>query len=147
MARLEFSAAVDVKTTPERAFEYFADHRHVAHVLEGVNKWDPIGTKTKGIGARYSVEMQVLGLPLTNVLRLNRWREPQEIGWVSESGLIKQEGRFTFDATETGVRITLHIAYEPPGSVAGAALARRLDGMVRGRLRRSLEQIRVTLEA
>ncbi len=147
MARLEFSAAVDVKTTPERAFEYFADHRHVAQVLEGVSKWDPIGTKTRGIGARYKVEMQVLGLPLNNVLRLNRWREPHEIGWVSESGLIKQEGNFTFDATESGVRIALHIAYEPPGAFAGAALARRLDGMVRGRLERSLGQIRTKLES
>src|SRR3982074_3789964 len=61
MARLEFSADVDVKCSPQRAFDYYADHRHVAAVLEGVPKWDPIGTKTRGIGARYDVEMEVLG--------------------------------------------------------------------------------------
>ncbi|TMD73632.1 MAG: hypothetical protein E6I81_03930 [Chloroflexi bacterium] len=146
MARLEFSAAVTAKTTPEKAFDYFADYRHVAQVLEGVNRWDPIGAKIKGAGARYAVEMAVLGLPVRNVLRLDRWRRPQEIGWMSESGLIKQEGGFRFKQTPEGVRIELHIAYEPPASVIGAAVARRLDGMVRQRLERALARIRETLE-
>ena len=146
MARLEFSAAVTAKTTPEKAFDFFADYRHVAQVLEGVNRWDPIGAKIKGAGARYAVEMAVLGLPVRNVLRLDRWRRPQEIGWMSESGLIKQEGGFRFKQTPEGVRIELHIAYEPPASVIGAAVARRLDGMVRQRLERALARIRETLE-
>ncbi len=146
MARLEFSAGVTAKTTPERAFDYFADYRHVADVLEGVSRWEPIGTKTTEAGARYTVEMALLGLPLKNVLRLDRWRRPEEIGWVSESGLIKQEGGFRFKQVPDGVRIELHIAYEPPASVIGAAVARRLDGTVRHRLERALDRIRQTLE-
>ena len=91
MARLEFSSAINVKTTHERAFDYFADHRHVAQVLEGVSRWEPIGARTKGLGARYKVEMLAFGIPLKNVLRLDRWRPGREIGWISDSGLIKQE--------------------------------------------------------
>ena len=147
MSRLEFSAGVTVKTTPERAFDYFADYRHVADVLEGVSRWEPVGTKTRGVGARYTVEMAVFGLPLKSVLRLDRWRRPDEIGWISESGLIKQEGGFRFKQTPEGVRIELHIAYEPPASVIGAAVARRLDGMVRHRLESALDRIRETLES
>lgn len=146
MARIEFSAAVTAKTTPERAFDYFADHRHVAEVLEGVSRWEPIGAKTHGTGARYRVELRALGLPLQNVLRLNRWRRPHEIGWMSESGLIKQEGGFTFQELPEGVRIELRIAYEPPASVLGAAIARRLDFVVRRRLEEALERIRERLE-
>ena len=44
MAMLEFESSVEVKTTPERAFEYFADYHHVADVVEGVTKWQPIGS-------------------------------------------------------------------------------------------------------
>ncbi len=135
------------KTTPERAFDYFADHRHVAQVLEGVTRWEPIGGRARGVGARYDVEMSAFGLPLHNVLRLSRWRRPEEIAWVSESGLIKQEGGFHFTPVADGVRIQLHIAYEPPASVIGAAIARRMDGMVRGRLQRALDRIRDVLEA
>ncbi|TMD28926.1 MAG: hypothetical protein E6I04_10960 [Chloroflexi bacterium] len=147
MARLEFTSTIDVATTPERAFDYFADHRHVAQVLEGVSRWQPIGTRSRGVGARYDVEMVTFGVPLKNVLRLNRWRRPEAIEWESESGLIRQEGGFRFHKTDRGVRIELRIAYEPPGSAVGAAVARRMDGMVRRRLERALERIRDVLES
>ena len=147
MARLEFSSSVDVRTTPERAFDYVADHRHVAGVLEGVTRWEPIGVRRRGVGARYDVEMVTLGVPLKNVLRLSTWRRPEAIEWVSESGLVKQEGGFRFIATDDGVRIELRIAYEPPGSIVGAAVARRFDGMVRGRLERAMGRIRDALES
>ena len=147
MPKLELSVPVTVATTPERAFDYFADHRHVARVLEGISRWEPVGAQTQGVGARYAVEMSALGFPLRSVLRLDRWRRPHEIGWISESGLVKQEGGFTFTKVAPGsVKIGLRIAYEPPASVIGAAVARRLEGMVRRRLERALERIRESLE-
>ncbi|HVC78023.1 MAG TPA: SRPBCC family protein [Candidatus Micrarchaeaceae archaeon] len=146
MATREFSAAVTVKCSPERAFDYFADHRHVAAVLDGVTKWEPIGSKSEGVGARYEVQMVALGFPLKSVLRLNRWRRPHEIGWVTEKGVIKQEGGFTFTKVKGGVHIGLRIAYTPPGAVLGAAVAGRVDGVVRGRLQKALERIRDMLE-
>jgi hypothetical protein len=146
MARREFTAEVTIKCLPERAFDFFADHRHVAEVLEGVSRWEPIGTKTRGVGARYKVEMQALGLPLRSVLRLNRWRRPHEIGWVSESGLLKQEGGFTFKKVEHGVRVELRIGYEPPASFLGGAIAGRMDWVIRDRLQNALERIRDVLE-
>jgi uncharacterized membrane protein len=147
MARLEFSADVVVKCPPERAFDYFADHRHVASVLDGVKRWEPIGAKSQGVGARFDVEMVALGLPLTSVLRLDRWRRPHEIAWASESGLIKQRGRFTFTEVPDGVHIVLSIGYTPPASILGAAVAGRLDRAVRHRLQSALERIRDRLES
>lgn len=147
MAALELSVPITVRTTPENAFDYFADHRHVAQVLAGVSRWDPIGAKTQGVGARYAVEIQALGVPLRSMLMLNRWSRPHEIGWVSESGVIKQIGAFTFAPVKGGTRIELRITYEPPASVLGAALANRLDGFVRRRLATAMERIRDRLEA
>ncbi len=147
MPKLELSIPVVVACTPERAFDFFADFHHVAGVLKGVNKWEPVGAKTEGVGARYTVEMLALGFPLKSVLRIDRWRRPAEIRWISESGLIKQQGGFTFAKVPKGVRIVLHIEYVPPASFVGAAVARRLDGYVRGRLTRAMERIREELEA
>lgn len=147
MSRLEFGAHVLVKVPAERVFDYFADYRHVAQVLQGVSKWEPAGARTEGVGARYRVEMVALGVPLRNTLRLNRWRRPEEIGWISESGPIQQEGGFTFTETVHGTRIELRIAYEPPGFALGAAIAGRLDFMVRRRLEQALQRIKKTLES
>jgi len=144
---LEFSASVVIHTSPKRAFDYFADHRHVARVLEGVTRWEPIGSRSTGIGARYNVELVAMGFPLRSVLRLDRWRRPHEIGWKSESGLIKQEGGFTFTEVPDGVRVELRIAYVPPASVAGALVARRLQALVKQRLQRAMDRVRDTLEA
>ena len=147
MALREFSASVTVDCPPEEAFDYFADYKHVPLVLEGVTKWEPVGSKTSGVGALYKVEMKAMGLPLSNVLRLNRWRRPHEIGWVSQSGLIKQEGGFKFTKVDEGVSIELRIAYEPPAAAAGMFVAQVLDGTVRGRLEKALERVRETLES
>ncbi len=147
MPELEFTATVVVHTSPERAFDYFADHHHVARVLEGVTRWEPVGSRSTGIGARYNVELVAMGFPLRSVLRLNRWRRPREIGWVSESGMIKQEGGFAFAEVPEGVRVELRIAYVPPASVVGELVARRLEGAVKQRLQRAMERIRDTLEA
>ena len=147
MPKLEFSAEVVVKTTPERAFDYFADYHHVAQVLQGVTHWEPIGPRSTGIGARYKVELTAMGFPLRSVLRLNRWRKPHEIGWVSESGLIKQEGGFKFTKAPKGVRVELRITYEPPASVLGFAVAKSVDWVVRQQLQQAMDRIRDTLEA
>jgi uncharacterized membrane protein len=143
----EFTSSVDVRCAPESAFDYFADYRHVAAILKGINRWEPIGARTQGVGARYSVELQAIGVPLRSVLRIDRWRRPHEIGWVSESGLIKQEGGFTFAPRPSGVRITLRIAYTPPGWAIGAAVGKRLDFVVRNRLKGAMEEIRDVLES
>src|SRR5205814_8183569 len=57
MARLEFDARVTVKAAPERAFDYFADYRHVAGVLEEVRRWEPIVDRASGAGAGSNVEV------------------------------------------------------------------------------------------
>ena len=88
-----------------------------------------------------------MGFPLRSVLRLDRWRRPHEMAWVSESGLINQEGGFTFTKTAEGVLVELRIAYEPPAAAIGALIARQVDRVVRGRLQRALERIRDTLES
>jgi uncharacterized membrane protein len=147
MGQREFSAEVTIRCPPGRAFDYFADHRHVAAVLDGISKWEPIGSRSQGVGARYKVEMVALGFPLKSVLRLDRWRRPDEIGWVSETGLIKQEGGFTFTAVKGGVHIVLRIAYTPPAALLGAAVAGRMDWLVRRRMQTALERIRDVLES
>jgi ribosome-associated toxin RatA of RatAB toxin-antitoxin module len=146
VAERRFSAGVVVRRSCEEAFAWVADHRNAPRALDGVTRWEPLGRRTTGVGARFDVEMSVFGFPLRAVLVLDRWEPPRALGWRSESGAIAQRGRWRFEPREDGCEVTLTIAYEPPGGLAGGLVARQADGIVRHRLRDGMERMRDALE-
>lgn len=141
----EFTARLAVASTPRQAFDFVADHRNVPRVLDGVTRWQPLSRQTRGLGARFDVEMRTLGIPLRNVLVLDVWEEPARIGWRSESGLVEQRGRWTFMPVAGGTEIELTIAYTPPGGVLGSVAAGGAAGIVRRRLETALARMRELL--
>jgi uncharacterized membrane protein len=146
MATRRFNARTVIARPPADVFAWVADHRNVPSVLEGVDRWEPLGDRTGGVGARFDVSMRALGLSLDIVLVLDRWDEPRAIGWRSESGLIAQSGGWRFEACPEGTAVTLTIGYEPPGGALGGLVAGRMDRLVRDRLAEALERMRAALE-
>jgi uncharacterized membrane protein len=146
VALRRFSARIVIAREPPDVFAWVSDHRNVPAVLEGVDRWQPLGDSTVGVGARFDVSMRALGLPLENVLIIDRWEEPSAIGWRSESGLIAQSGGWRFAPRAGGTEVVLTIGYEPPGGAIGGLLAGSVDGVVRSRLQRALERMRGILE-
>ena len=146
MASRRFSAHILIARSAPDVFAWVADYRNLPAVLEGVDRWEPLGKRTSGPGARFDASMRALGLPLENVLVLDTWEEPAAIGWRSESGLIPQEGGWRFEPRPGGTEVSLTIGYDPPGGALGGFLAGRVDWVVRERLRRALERMRDALE-
>jgi uncharacterized membrane protein len=146
MAEHRFSADIVVGRPAAAVFDWVADYRHVAQVLEGVSRWEPLERQTRGLGARFDVAMSALGFPLENVLVLDEWEEPRSIGWRSESGLLKQTGRWRFRPRGDGTAVSLSIGYVPPLGVVGQLVAGEVDALVRGRLQRALEAMKQVLE-
>jgi ribosome-associated toxin RatA of RatAB toxin-antitoxin module len=138
----EFTARVTAPCTQQQAFDFVADHRNVPRVLDGVTRWQPLSRHTRGLGARFDVEMRTLGIPLRTVLVLDAWEEPERIGWRSESGLVEQRGRWTFRPAADGTEIELRIAYQPPGGPLGSLAAGSAAGIVRRRLETALARMR-----
>ncbi|HKA09290.1 MAG TPA: SRPBCC family protein [Candidatus Dormibacteraeota bacterium] len=147
MAERRFSAAIMIRREPNIVFAWVADHRNVPRVLEGVSRWEPLGGRDRGQGARFKVAMRALGVPLENILVLDTWDEPREIGWRSESGLIAQTGGWLFETQPGGTRVTLTICYHPPGGVVGRLLAGQVDSLIRGRLQAALERMKGIIES
>jgi len=146
VALRRFSARIVIAREPGDVFAWVSDHRNVPAVLEGVDRWQPLGDSAVGVGARFDVSMRALGLPLENVLVIDRWEEPSAIRWRSESGLIAQSGGWRFTPRPGGTEVVLTIGYDPPGGAIGGLLAGSVDGVVRGRLQRALERMRSILE-
>jgi uncharacterized membrane protein len=146
MAARRFTARAVIARPLADVFAWVSDHRNVPTVLDGIDRWEPLGTRTRGIGARFDVSMRVLGFPLENVLVIDRWDEPRAIGWRSESGLIAQSGGWRFEPRPEGTEVRLTIGYEPPGGALGGLVAGRVDGLVRGRLEQALVRMRARLD-
>ena len=146
MAERCFSAQTVIGRPPSEVFAWIADHRNVAKVLDGVRRWEPLGDPDRGLGARFAVAMQVLGLHLENVLVLDTWDEPRAIGWRSESGLIGQSGGWRLEPDPGGTQVTLTIGYRPPGGALGGLVAGQVDAIVRGRLDAALDRMKDILE-
>jgi len=146
MAFRRFSAHIVIARPPADVFAWVADPHNVPLVLDGVDRWEALGDRAAGVGARFDVSMRALGIPLENVLVLDRWDEPRAIGWRSESGLIAQSGGWRFEPLRDGTEVTLTIGYEPPGGAVGGLLVSQVDGVVRHRLERALSRMRDLLE-
>jgi uncharacterized membrane protein len=146
MAEHRFSAEITIARPPAAVFDWVADYRNVAEVLEGVDRWQPLQPETRGLGARFDVSMTALGVPLENVLVLDRWDEPSRIGWSSESGLLQQRGRWEFRPRGDGTSVSLTIGYVPPLGPVGQLVAGEVDSVVRGRLQHALDEMKRILE-
>ena len=136
-----------MRTTAEAAFAWIADYRHVPLVLDGVTRWEPLGRKKSGVGARFDVEMRTLGVPLTSEMELVEWEAPRRIAWASRGGVIRQDGAWTIEDLGDGIEVTLMIEYEPPAAAVGNLLAGPVEALARRRLQKALERMGEHLEA
>ena len=141
-----FSAAVIIERPPGEVFDWVADHRNVPSVLDGVSRWQPLGTQTQGRGARFDVEMQALGFPLSTALVLDTWDRPRAIGWHSAPGHMPQSGTWRFRPVRGGTELSLMVTYNPPGGALAGLVAGRVEGHVRARLEEALERVKAILE-
>ncbi|HVB76577.1 MAG TPA: SRPBCC family protein [Candidatus Nitrosotalea sp.] len=146
MRERRFAASVAISASPAEVFAFISDHRHVPEVLEGVERWQPLGVAT-GLGARFEVIMTVFGFPLHQVLVIDLWDPPSEIGWVSEGGAIGQHGGWILRPTAQGAEVSLEIGFRAPDALSNSAIGRLIEGAVRGRLERALARLREALEA
>jgi carbon monoxide dehydrogenase subunit G len=146
MAARRLAARTEIARPPAEVFAWVADHRNITRALDGVERWEPLGPRAEGVGARFAVRVTAAGLALDTVLVLDRWDEPRAIGWHSLSGPVRQTGGWRFTARRTGTQVDLDIAYEPPGGAFGGLVAGRFEGMVRQRLDVALERMRDALE-
>jgi uncharacterized membrane protein len=146
MAARRLTARTEIARPPAEVFAWVADHRNITRALDGVERWEPMGRCARGVGARFAVRVGAAGLALDAVLVLDRWDEPDAIGWHSLSGPVRQSGAWRFVARRPGTHVELDIAYEPPAGIIGDLVASRVEGVVRDRLEVALERMRDALE-
>jgi carbon monoxide dehydrogenase subunit G len=135
MAERELVVEEVIARSPGDVFEFVADYRNVADILEGVTRWEPIGPPSRGVGARYRVELSLLGgLSARAIIRLTEWEVPRAIAFETEGAPIRVGGRWAFTPRGEGTLIRLAVAYQPPGGTVGGWLAGAAEVLLRQRI-------------
>lgn len=134
------NAPVDV------VFEYLDDYSTAPEWMLGLSKFEPIGDKTRGLGAVFDGSMKLGPKTLHSTVEVTEWVENKMITMKSIKGFVnwstwhfKQLGP---DETELVVDFT----YILPGGVAGKALGRIIEPFVAIAIKHSEHTLRTKVE-
>lgn len=138
---------IEVSATPGGVWEHIADPERYLHFLSGFTRWEVVGDKPTGVGARYRMLIRAGSAEVGGLVEVVEWNELRDIAWNSITG-IDQRGRWRVRERVPGrTRIELRLAYGVAGSGFLGAISERLaSGTVRGHLRRSLQQLKRQIE-
>ncbi|OON62526.1 hypothetical protein B0920_03480 [Massilia sp. KIM] len=119
---IEVEKSIHIDAAPEKVYEAWSNYDNFPRFMSHVSEVRDIGHRrshwvVKGpAGSEYS----------WNAVMTEQSR-PEHLAWRSEPGSeIEQEGAVSFEPERGGTRVTVRLAYRPPGGVFGHGLARLL---------------------
>ncbi len=144
---MRVKADIVVSAPPELVWQMVADPSRYLHFVSGITRWEVVGDKRDGLGARYRMLMRVGSAEIGGLVEIVEWSTDRDIAWVSVTG-VDQRGRWRLRTTPEGdTRIEFRLAYGVAGSGISGWVAEQLAApTVRGHLRRSLQQLKRQVE-
>src|SRR5919204_7052675 len=139
--RVEETILIDASA--ERVWEAISDPAAgYTRWMKGITRWDVEGRKRKGLGARYTMRMEVGSAQVGSLIEVVEWDPPRDLAWTSVTGL-DQRGRWRIRERQgEGTTVTLRLSYQAPGGLLGVISDRVSSPMVRGNLRETLQQLK-----
>jgi uncharacterized membrane protein len=140
-------AGIDVSAPPELIWEFVDDPSRYLHFMAGMTRWEVVGERRTGIGARYRILMRVRSAEVGGLVEVVEWKEARDLAWTSVTG-IDQRGRWRLRARPEGrTHVELRLSYGVAGSGLFGWLAERVAApTVQDNLRRSLHQLKRQVE-
>jgi len=138
---------IEVAAPIDLVWSIVTDPERVLNFMSGVTRWEVAGTEPTGLGARYQTLLRVGAAEVGGLIEIVEWLEPSECAWTSVTG-VDQRGRFRLRTERDGrTRVELRLAYGVAGSGVFGVVAERIAApIVRGHLRRSVQQLKRLVE-
>jgi uncharacterized membrane protein len=136
-----------VSASPQLIWDYIADPTNALHYMSGVTRWEVIGERRTGLGARYRMLIQVGSAEVGGLIEVVEFSEPRDMAWSSVTG-VDQRGRWRLRQVAGGrTRVELRFAYGVAGSGITGYIAEHVAApSLRNHLRRSLQQLKRQVE-
>jgi uncharacterized membrane protein len=144
---MRLNESVVISAPPQVIWDYLADPENYLRFMAGITRWEVVGDKPSGLGARYRMLMRVGAAEIGGLVEIVESTEPADMAWSSVTG-IDQRGRWRLRSVDDArTRVEFRFAY----GVAGAGIPGWISEMVAapsiGRhLRRTLHQLKRQIE-
>jgi len=141
-SRIEVEKSIEIAAAPEEVYDAWSNYDNFPRFMSHVSEVRDLGHRrshwvVKGPGgSEYS----------WNAVMTEQAR-PDHMAWRSEPGSeIEQEGAVSFEPVRGGTRVTVRMAYTPPGGVLGHGLARMLGADPKRQMDDDLARMKAFIE-
>ena len=140
-------AAIEVGAPAELVWAQVSDPGQYLHFMSGVTRWEVVGEQAQGAGARYRMLLRVGSAEVGGLIEVVEYTEQSDLAWNSVTG-VDQRGRWRLRERGAGrTHVELRLQYGVAGSGISGWVAEQLAApIVRGHLRRSLQQLKRRVE-
>jgi uncharacterized membrane protein len=145
---MRVEATLDISAPPALVWEYVSDPSRYLHFMSGITRWEVVGAKRSGLGARYRMLLRVGSAEVGGLIEIVEFMRDADLAWTSITG-IDQRGRWRLRQADDGrtTVTTLRLSYGVAGAGISGWLAEHVAApSVRGHLRRSLQQLKRQVE-
>ena len=145
---MRVESKIEISAPPALVWQYVSDPSRYLHFMSGITRWEVVGSKRIGLGARYRMLLRVGSAEVGGLIEVVEFARHGDLAWTSITG-IDQRGRWRLRPAHEGrtTVTTLRLSYGVAGSGIWGWLADRVSApTVRGHLRRSLQQLKRQVE-
>jgi uncharacterized membrane protein len=144
---MRLNESIVISAPPQTVWDHLADPENYLRFMSGVTRWEVVGEKSTGLGARYRMLIRVGAAEVGGLIEWVEWSEPRDMAWSSVTG-IDQRGRWRIRELDDGrSRVELRYAYGVAGSgIPGWISELVASSSLRRHLRRTLHQLKRQVE-
>jgi acyl-CoA synthetase (AMP-forming)/AMP-acid ligase II/uncharacterized membrane protein len=138
--------SIDIDAPCEEVWDLVTDPETYTNVLAGITRFDVEGRKQRGLGARYSMRMEVGSAQIGGLVEVVEFDAPRDMAWTSVTG-IDHRVRWRIRENDDGTtRVTFRLSYQSPGALLGTIADYVSAPLVERTLGESLERLKAEME-
>ena len=144
---MRIDQSVDISAPPQTVWDYLADPENYLRFMSGITRWEVVGDRPNGLGARYRILLRVGAAEVGGLIEVVEWDEPYDQAWHSVTG-VDHRGRWRIRELDDGSsKVEFRFAYGVVGGgIAGLITEVASAPIVRGQMRRTLGQLKRQVE-
>jgi acyl-CoA synthetase (AMP-forming)/AMP-acid ligase II/uncharacterized membrane protein len=143
---MRIEKSISISAPPEEIWKRLDDPEFHTRAMTGITRWRVEGRKKTGLGARYSMLMQVGSAQVGGLIEIVEYDAPCDMAWTSVTG-IDQRGRWRLREQDDGAtKVTLRLSYHAPGGLLATVSDRLSARIVAANIEESLERLRAEVE-